>query len=110
MDGKFNVVANRVLSSLARHKPRTGWLSNASFRAKMSRGESQAPKAGTASPVPLTTIENLLGSLGHMHERAKSSYREARKAAIQSFENAKGLPVTGEGSVSLLGKIIEAGH
>ena len=110
MDGKFNVVANRVLSSLAKHKPRTGSLSNASFRAKMNRGESRAPKAGAASPVPMTTISSLLVSLGYADGEAAQRRNEVSEEAIRSFETNMGLPVTGEASVPLLGEIIEASH
>ncbi len=108
MDGKFNVVANRVLASLAEQPPRTGSLSNPRFRAKIGKGESQAPKSGAASPVPMTTISNLLESLGYVENSAQGQQDEARKAAIRSFESSKGLPVTGEASVPLLGEIIEA--
>ncbi len=110
MDGKFNVVANRVLTSIAQHPPRSGSLSKASFRAKMNRGESQAPKAGAASPVPMTTISSLLESLGYSGERASRNKAVESKAAIRSFESNMGLPVTGEPSVSLLGEIIDASH
>lgn len=109
MDGKFNVVANRVLASLAERTPRTGSLSNPRFRSKMGKGESQAPKTGTAaSPVPMKTISNLLESLGYAKGDAAGPKDQAREAAIRSFESSKGLPVTGEASVPLLGEIIEA--
>ncbi len=107
MDGKFNVVANRVLTSIARHKPRKGSLANPSFRAKMSRGDSQAPKAGAASPVPTTTISTLLVSLGYAGSDKRGGNSEE---AIRSFESTMGLPVTGEASVPLLGEIIEASN
>lgn len=108
MDGKFSVVANRVLTSLQQSPPRTGSLSNPRFRAKMGKGESRAPKAGAASPVPLVTISNLLESLGYAEDAPAGQQDAAREAAIRSFESSKGLPVTGEASIPLLGEIIEA--
>lgn len=108
MDGKFNVVANRVLTSIARHRPRSGSLANASFRAKMTRGHSQPPKAGVASPVPTTTISALLVSLGYADAASGVERGREGEEAIRSFESTMGLPVTGEASVPLLGEIIEA--
>ena len=110
MDGKFNVVANRVLASLADQPPRTGSLANPRFRAKMGKGDSQAPRTGSASPVPMTTISNLLESLGYAEGDMAGQKDAATKAAIRSFESSEGLPVTGEASVPLLGEIIEASY
>ncbi len=107
MDGRFNLVANHVISSITRQPPRKGSLSSARFRAKLKRGESRAPKTNAvASSVPRSTISDLLVTLGHAN-RDQSAETEARKAAIQSFESAEGMPVTGEASLALLGKIIE---
>jgi protease YdgD len=111
IDGSFSVVANRVLTSLARHTPRSGSLSDASFRAKMNRGESRAPKAGAgAALVPMDTIAHLLESLGYLEPGSGAAQAPVRSAAIRTFETSRGLPVTGQASVSLLGEIIEASH
>ncbi len=111
MDGKFNVVANRVLASLAERTPQSGSLSNARFRAKMGKGDSQAPKSGAAaSPVPEKTISNLLESLGYAQGEAAGPKDQAREAAIKSFESSNGLPVTGEATIPLLGEIIDASN
>ncbi len=107
MDGKFNVVANRVLSSLSKRPPSTGSLANPRFRAKMGQGESRAPKSGSVSPVPMTTISSLLETLGYSEGTQGGQSAQLRQAAIRSFESSKGLPVTGEPSLSLLGEIIE---
>lgn len=110
MDGKFNVVANRVLASLAEQPPRSGSLANPRFRAKMGKGDSQAPKTGSASPVPMTTISNLLENLGYARGVSGRRNTATTEAAIRSFESSEGLPVTGEASVPLLGEIIEASY
>ena len=110
MDGKFNVVANRVLASLAEQPPRSGSLANPRFRAKMGKGDSQAPKTGSASPVPMTTISNLLENLGYARDVSGRQNAATTEDAIRSFESSEGLPVTGEASVPLLGEIIEASY
>lgn len=111
MDGGFNLVANHVISSITRQPPRTGSLANAGFRAKLKRGESRAPKSSAmASPVPSGTITNLLESLGYLRSSESTRESQAHKAAIESFESAEGMPVTGKASVALLGKIIEIAY
>ncbi len=111
MDGKFNLVANHVISSITRQPPRTGPLASARFRARLTRGESRAPETGAmASPVPLGTISSLLETLGHTKGAETSRQAQARKTAIQSFEVSEGMPVTGKASLTLLGKILETAY
>ncbi|WP_179953959.1 trypsin-like serine peptidase [Denitrobaculum tricleocarpae] len=108
MDGKFNLVANHVISSITRQPPRTGPLASARFRTRLTRGESRAPESGaTASPVPTSTISNLLETLGHSKSNEDARAAQVRETAIQSFEVSEGLPVTGKASLTLLGKILE---
>lgn len=109
MDGRFNLVANHVISALKRQPPRRGVLSTAKFRDRLMRGESRAPKTGAmASPVPSATISNLLSALGHAKGTQADHEAEARRSAIRSFETSEGLPVTGSASLALLGRIFES--
>lgn len=109
MDGRFNLVANHVISSIKRQAPRRGALASAPFRKKLLRGGSRAPAAAaSASPTPRNTIADLLDSLGHGKAQALEPQARIERSAIRSFEREAGLAVTGDATVALLGRIIES--
>jgi V8-like Glu-specific endopeptidase len=80
----------------------------AARRGGVTWGRGQAPaEGGPASPVPLRTIDRLLMSLGLLAPSPDAD-PAARRDAISAFQAKAGLPVTGEASVALLGRLILA--
>ncbi|MFQ6017039.1 MAG: peptidoglycan-binding protein [Kiloniellaceae bacterium] len=72
-------------------------------------GESRAPQAGgPAAPLPHDTLGRLLSYLGHLDGPPDERDPDGLAAAIRRFQGAAGLAVTGEASVALLGRVIEA--
>ncbi len=63
---------------------------------------------GPASALPLETIDQLLGRLGHLRRGKAQRGPKERAAAIAAFQSQAGLPVTGRASLALLGRLIQA--
>jgi hypothetical protein len=80
----------------------------AARRAGASWSKGHAPAAGgPANPVPLQTVDLLLKDLGLLGPAPDPA---ARRAAIAAFQEQAGLKVTGEASVALLGRLIQAAY
>ncbi len=121
-DGEVRVTALHVLNARTKAGETAGALSVALFLP--GRGAKQAVAAarrggatwsngrapangGPAAPVPGRTIDELLKTLGLLPP-ATADDPAARKAAISAFQGKTGLPVDGEASVALLGRLILA--
>lgn len=61
-----------------------------------------------ASPIPLQTIDYLLGDRGLLDHSPTDPAARERRAAISTFQSEAGIPVTGEASLPLLGWLIQA--
>ena len=72
-------------------------------------GRGHLPNRGSpAASVPLRTIDRLLGELGHLAPGTVETNGTARRTAIAAFESDSGLPVTGEASLALLDRLVQA--
>ena len=76
-------------------------------KAAWAPGAPPAPDSPAAA-VPYVTIERLLGVLGHLKPTDGRAAPGERDAAIAAFQADRGLPVTGQPSLALLGRLIEA--
>ncbi|MFQ5774563.1 MAG: trypsin-like serine peptidase [Kiloniellaceae bacterium] len=122
-DGELEAVGLNVIDARSKAGRVAGALSTALFhpdggipqavgaarRAGAGWGPGRPPgRDSPASALPLWTIDRLLRDLGHLGP-AKSAHDPAiRRAAIEGFEVRAGLPVTGEPSLALLARLIEA--
>ena len=126
--GKFWVVGLHVINAGTNTGKVAGALSVRLFHEKT--GDSQAVRAvgrasaawsagqtpqggGLASALPLQTIDRLLDRLQlNKSTRAPSAPDQRdpaqRAAAIAAFQSQRGLPVTGQASLDLLGSLIQA--
>jgi len=122
-DGRISAVGLNVLDAWGRQGEIAGALSMDVFRA--GRGPRDAVRAfratgaawdhgkppgrgSPASPLPFRTIERLLGELGDLAVSKRAPAPADRRAAIEAFQARTGLPVTGEASLALLGRLIAA--
>jgi V8-like Glu-specific endopeptidase len=122
-DGEFRVVGLHVLNARTTKGRVAGALSVELFHPR--GGNEQAiqavrragpvwsrggiPAGGSpASAVPLQTIDHLLGRLGHLARAHTPRKAKEREAAIAAFQSQAGLPVSGEASLALLGRLIQA--
>ena len=72
-------------------------------------GRGRLPTNGSpAASVPLLTIDRLLGELGHLTPGTVETNGTARRTAIAAFQTDAGLPVTGEASLDLLDRLVQA--
>jgi V8-like Glu-specific endopeptidase len=122
VDGQIRVAGLHVLNAQTKTGETAGALSVALFQpgtgaaqavAAAQRGgatwaNGHAPaNGGLAAPIPRRTIDTLLTSLGLLPP-AEANDPAAQKAAISAFQEKSGLPVNGEASVALLGRLILA--
>ena len=122
-DGKIRVAGLQVLNAQAGDGKVAGALSVGLFHPKSGTDQAvravrraglvwtdgRAPAGGSlASAVPLKTIDHLLGSLGHLNPESLAAGVNERQVAIATFQSQAGLPVTGEASLALLGRLIQA--
>ncbi len=122
-NGEFRVLGLHVLNARTDEGQAAGALSAALFHPR--GGNEQAiqavrragpvwsrggiPVGGSpASAVPLQTIDHLLYRLGHLARGHASRTAKERAAAITAFQSQAGLPVTGEASLALLGRLIQS--
>ena len=141
--GDFRVAGLHVISAESNGGKVAGALSVRLFHPKSGSGQAiralrragpvwsggRVPEAGgSASALPLRSIEQLLGRLGHLRpataqpgpaqsNAAQSSAAQSsaaqvdpkvRRAAIAAFQTRTGLRVTGRASLALLGRLIRA--
>jgi protease YdgD len=122
-DGEFRVAGLHVLNARTNKGQSAGALSAALFHPKGGTGQAvravrragdvwsggRAPAGGgPASPIPLGTIDQLLDRLGHLDRADGQWTARERHAAIAAFQSRAGLPVTGEASLPLLGRLIQS--
>jgi V8-like Glu-specific endopeptidase len=127
-DGKFRVIGLHVINANTNTGKVAGVLSMQLFHAKT--GDRQAvraigragaawsaghtPQQGSpANALPLQTIDILLGRLqlaGMARATSSPAQRDPaqRTAAIAAFQSQRGLPVTGQATLDLLGSLIQA--
>ena len=141
--GEFRVAGLHVINGKSNDGKVAGVLSVRLFHPKSGSGQAiralrragtvwtvgRAPEAGSpASTVPLRSIEQLLGRLGHLRpakaqpgpaqsgpaqsnapqSNAPQVDPKVRGAAIAAFQSRTGLRVTGLASLALLGRLIQA--
>ena len=126
--GVFRVAGLHVINGKSHGDEFAGALSVRLFHPKSGRSQAiralrragpvwsrgRAPEAGSpATALPLRTIEQLLGRLGHLQPATAPSNAdrvdpEVRGAAIAAFQSRSGLRVTGRASLALLGRLIRA--
>lgn len=129
--GKFRVVGLHVLNANTDAGKVAGALSVRLFHA--GTGNRQAiraigrsvgagapwpaghtpPQGSPASALPLQTIDRLLDRLRHARSAPAAGHPAPhdparRGAAIAAFQSRRGLPVTGQASLDLLGSLIQA--
>ena len=119
---EFQVAGLHVINTRTKDGDTAGALSMALFqpgpgapqavaaarRGGATWGRGQAPaEGGSAAPVPLRTIDRMLLTLGLL-AASQDADPAARREAISAFQAKAGLPVTGEASVALLGRLILA--
>ncbi len=122
VDGEVRVTGLHVLNAQTKTGETAGALSVALFQpgkgpaqavAAAQRGgatwsNGRAPAGGgPATPIPRRTIDALLTTLGLLAPAATDD-PAAEKAAISAFQAKAGLPVDGDASVALLGRLILA--
>ncbi len=122
-DGEFRVAGLHVLNARTKKGRAAGALSAALFHPRGGTGQAvravrragdvwsggRAPAGGgPASPIPLGTIDHLLARLGHLDRADGQRKARERQAAIAAFQSRAGLPVTGEASLALLGRLIQS--
>jgi hypothetical protein len=65
------------------------------------------PSLGAVDPAPTATVGALLARLGYLDQGSPQNDSGPRLAeAIRSYERAKGLPQTGEVTITLMGRLI----
>jgi V8-like Glu-specific endopeptidase len=121
--GEVRVAGLHVLNGRARGGKVAGALSVGLFHPKGGTGQAvravrragpvwsagRAPDVdGPASALPLETIDHFLGRLGHLRRSKAQQEPKERAAAIAEFQSQAGLPVTGQASLALLGRLIRA--
>jgi len=121
-DGQIAVAGIHVLNARTKAGETAGALSIGLFRpgggarqavaAAQRAGASwfsgHAPAAGgPADPLPSLTIDLLLAKL-RLLDPSPAPSPAARQAAISAFQAKAGLEVTGEASITLLGRLIQA--
>ncbi|MEE8189256.1 MAG: trypsin-like serine protease [Kiloniellales bacterium] len=123
VDGGFQVAGMHVLNGRTQAGRVAGALSVALFHPKSGSGQAvkalrgagavwsggrAPPGSGPASPVPLRTIDYLLGERAHPGAAGAARPSRERRAAIAEFETRRGLPVTGRASLALLVQLLQA--
>lgn len=126
--GEFRVAGLHVINGKSNGGKFAGALSVRLFHPKSGRGQAiralrragpvwsggREPEAGSpAAALPLRTIEQLLGRLGHLRPAPAPTDTvrvdpKLRGTAIAAFQSRSGLPVTGRASLALLGRLIRA--
>ncbi len=99
INGEFRVLAPQLMSRSSARSVLNGQALSA----------AHAPGAGSpADRLPRDTIHGLLQNLGYTNGVNGHGESPDSRAAIIAFEKERGLPVTGQPSVKLLGQLIPA--
>ena len=121
--GKFRVIGLHVLNGNSNAGEVAGVLSVRLFHAEAGNRQAiravgragapwsvgHAPRQGSpASALPLQTIDRLLDRLQPAESARTQHGPVQRDAAIAAFQSRRGLPVTGQASLDLLGSLIQA--
>jgi hypothetical protein len=104
---EFRVVGDHTSTGARRAGSLERTLRAATGGASGGASGGRPPTRGSpAAAVPLKTIDRFLLYLGYLRGPPDAVTPEARRAAIEDFQWRARLPVTGEATVALLGRLI----